>query len=152
MNEGPDLQAWAASSFAPAEERARTLPPGEVEGTARHPFQPSDRAEYIAMIQGAGIASRSHSAPIALVNLSDLVGIQSSVNRERLGMHIADPNLYAPGARASGHGALIDRPLVVKVGGRFWIHDGHHRLTAMHLRGQATAKVRLIDLDAERGG
>lgn len=150
MSDEASLQAWAANEFAPPEDRAAKLVPGEVEGTVRHPFPTVERTDYLGMIDGAGIAARTHSAPIALVKISDLVGIQSAVNRERLGMHIADPNIYPPGTKASGHGALIDRPIVVKTGGQFFLHDGHHRVTAMYLRGQATAKVRLIDLDAER--
>ena len=99
--------------------------------------------------RGTNIAAKSLHAPIALVRLDQLTAIQGSINRERLGQHLANPKLNAEGTRAPGHGMLIDRPVVVKVGGTFYIHDGHHRLTAQALRGLSTAKVRLIDLDAE---
>lgn len=145
----PGLRAWAANEFAPAAERARSMEPGSNEGTVRHPFPVVDRAEYLSRAKGAGIAALTHAAPIALVNLSDVHGIQESVNAERLRMHIDDPGIYAEGQRAAGHGALVDRPIVVKVGGKLIVHDGHHRLTAAHLRGQTTAKVRLVDLDGD---
>jgi hypothetical protein len=56
--------------------------------------------------------------------------------------------LIPDGTRAPGHGALIDLPIIVKMGGELFVHDGHHRLSAAHLRGEATARVRLVDLDA----
>lgn len=142
------VRAWAQAEFAPPEERLEYLPPADLDGKAMHPFKLIDREAYLASIKGAGIAKLSHSAPIALVNLSDLVGIQGSINPERVGHHLADPFLYKPGAKAPGHGMLVDRPVVVRKNGMLLIHDGHHRLTATHLRGLTTAKVRLIDLDA----
>jgi hypothetical protein len=153
---GPDpsagLKSWAQNEFAGPERRAQYLEPGDVDGTAKHAFPAFDRDAYLASIAWAGsIAARTHRAPIAVVRMDQLVAIQGTINRERLGQHIADPHLHPEGAKASGHGGLIDRPIVVKVDGQFFIHDGHHRLTARHLRGFDTAKVRLVDLDAERG-
>lgn len=145
----PGVKDWAANEFAPPEQRAQYLESGAIDGTAKHTFPVTDRATYLAAIQGQNIAAKSLHAPIALVNLDQLVGIQGTINRERLGQHLANPKMNPEGARASGHGMLIDRPVVVKTGGVFYIHDGHHRLTAQALRGLSTAKVRLIDLDAE---
>lgn len=139
-------KAWASSGDDP-EQRISKLLPGEVDGTSRHPFQVMDRDQYLEMIKPFGsIARRTHDAPIALVNLSDLIGIQGTINRERLVAHLRDPAMNE-GMRASGHGGLIDRPVVVRLGGQLYLHDGHHRLTAAHLRGQDVAKVRLVDLD-----
>lgn len=143
------VKAWAQNEFAPPEERAGNLRSGLVDGTAVHDFPVTDRALYLQQIQGANIPAKSHTAPIALVRLDQLTAIQETVNRERLGQHLANPKMNPEGARSSGHGMLIDRPVVVKVNGTFFIHDGHHRLTAQALRGLSTAKVRLIDLDAE---
>ncbi len=142
------VRAWAQAEFAPPEERLEYLPPAGLDGKAMHPFKLIDRDAYLESVKGAGIAKLSHSAPIALVNLSDLVGIQGSINPERVGHHLADPYLYKQGAKAPGHGMLVDRPVVVRKNGLLLIHDGHHRLTAHHLRGLTTAKVRFIDLDA----
>lgn len=151
--EGPGLQAWAADGQPEPEERVHELEAGDRSGTLRHALQTHvPREQYLAMIKGAGIPARTHTAPIALVNISDLVGIQETINEERLGQHLADPRLYAHGTRSPGHGALIDRPIVVRVGGRMFCHDGHHRVTAASLRGADSVKVRYIDLDAEGWG
>lgn len=146
------VKQWAQNEFAPPEQRADYLQPGEVDGTAKHAFPVADRSSYLQAIKGQNIAAKSLHAPIALVRLDQLVAIQGSINRERLGQHLANPKMNPEGTRAPGHGMLIDRPVVVKVGGSFYIHDGHHRLTAQALRGLSTAKVRLIDLDAENPG
>jgi hypothetical protein len=143
------VKQWAQNEFAPPEQRAEYLQHGEVDGTAKHEFPVTDRAFYLSQIKGTNIAAKSLQAPIALVRLDQLQAIQNTINRERLGQHLANPKMNAEGTRAPGHGMLIDRPVVVKVGGTFYIHDGHHRLTAQALRGLSTAKVRLIDLDAE---
>lgn len=146
--EAHPAKAWASSADDPT-KKIGSLLPGEVEGTSRHPFPVVDRAEYLAMIQGFGsIAARTHGAPIALIDISDLTAIQSTVNRERLVAHLQDPRMN-DGKRASGHGGLIDRPVVVKVGGRFFVHDGTHRTLAAHLRGQTSIKARLVDLDGD---
>ena len=146
----PSAKEWVREDLTPADKAAR-LPPGTSAGTSQLPFQVIDREEYLASIKEHGsIAKRTHGAPTALVNLADLHAIQSSVNNERLGAHLEQPaGLVAPGARAAGHGGLVDKPVVVKKNGALFIHDGHHRLTAAHLRGQETAKVRLVDLDGD---
>lgn len=38
-------------------------------------------------------------------------------------------------------------PFVVKVNGKYFAQDGHHRLVAAAANGKQTAKVRLVDLD-----
>ena len=143
------VKDWAANEFAPPEQRAQYLKSGAIDGTAEHAFPVADREQYLAAIKGINVAAKTLHAPIAKVRLDQLVGIQGTINRERLGQHLANPKMNPEGTRAPGHGMLIDRPVVVKVGGTFYIHDGHHRLTAQALRGLDTAKVRLVDLDAE---
>lgn len=145
--QGPSLHEWAASGSPTAEDRLAQLESGDAAGSAKHPFRMIDREAYLAVVKGAGIARRSLEAPVALVNLDDLVAIQGTINAERVGHHLSDPALYQPGARAPGHGMLVDRPVVVRKNGMLFIHDGHHRLTARFLRGASTAKVRLVDLD-----
>lgn len=152
-----DLMTWARAHARGlpadrAEVRARTLMDGQYEGTAQHPFPVADRQKYLDAVKTMGIAKLSHKAPIGRIQLSAIKGIQGTVNRERLNQHLKNPRLIPDGARASGHGALIDLPVVVKIGGQFVIHDGHHRLTAAHLRGEQDARVRLIDLDAQSSG
>lgn len=148
----PTAKEWGRpeEELNPAERATRMLRPGDSRGTSKVPFPVADREAYLAMTKEAGsIAKRTHGAPIALVNLRDLHAIQHTVNDERLMQHAESPDLVAPGTRGSGHGGLIDRPVVVRKDGVLYIHDGHHRLTAATLRGQETAKVRLVDLDGE---
>jgi len=147
-----DLMVWAKAHAGGlpadrAEVRARALESGTYEGTAKHPFPVADRAEYLAAVRAEGIARRSLKAPVGRILLSAIKGIQATVNRERLTQHLKDPRLIPDGTRAPGHGALIDLPIVVKRGGEYYLHDGHHRLTAAHLRGEVDARVRLVDLD-----
>lgn len=147
----PDARAWAQQPMkSPNEARLSQLEPGDKLGTSRVPFQLADRKTYLDMTRAIGsIANLTHVGPIALVNLSDLWAIQTTVNDERLVQHLDNPYLVEPGRRAQGHGGLIDRPIVVRKDGLLYIHDGHHRLTAATLRGQKTAKVRLVDLDGQ---
>lgn len=146
------LKAWAkATGERPAERHANrvaSLPDGERVGTAKHPFPVADREVYLAQTRGKGIAELSHKAPVGRVRLDALQGIQRTINRERLVMHLNDPRLVPTGARAaSGSGMASDLPVVVKLNGKHYVHDGHHRLAAAHLRGESNARVRLIDLD-----
>ncbi len=147
----PSSKQWATpSNELPSSERVKRLPPGDGLGTSRVPFQVADRDAYLAMVREHGsVASKTHDAPIALVKLSDLIAIQNTINDERLVQHLDDPAMVPEGKRASGHGGLVDRPVVVRKDGVLYIHDGHHRLTAAQLRGQSTAKVRLVDLDGQ---
>ncbi len=149
----PAAKRWAQDIDMAPEQRATRLEPAPTSGTVKHPFPVIEREQYMAMIKPYGsMARRTNDAPIALVNLSDLMGIQGSVNEEQLSKHLYNPKLIPEGSRGAGHGGLIDRPVVVRKDGQFYIHDGHHRLTAAQLRGQTTAKVRFIDLDAEDQG
>ena len=143
----PAMQRWASDVSRPGGSSAL---PATGEGALRHPFATVPREKYLSMIKPFGsIAKRTHDAPIALVNLHELTGIQESINAERLNQHASNPKLVPEGTRAAGHGGLVDRAVVVRHGGKLYIHDGHHRLTAAVLRGATTAKVRFVDLDGE---
>ena len=149
-----DLMLWAKAHARGlpadrAEVRARTLEPGPYDGTAKHPFPVADRETYLAAVKAKGVARLSLKAPVGRIQLSAIKGIQGTINQERLSQHLKDPRLVPDGARAPGHGALVDLPIVVKLGGEYFVHDGHYRLTAAHLRGEQDARVRLVDLDAQ---
>lgn len=145
----PTARDWAERPNDPSESIKR-LQPGERPGTSKVPFEVTDREAYLKSVHATGsVAAKTHGAPTALVNLKDLRAIQNTVNDERLVQHLSDPNMVPPGAKGSGHGGLVDRPVVVKMAQQLYIHDGHHRLTSAHLRGQDTAKVRLVDLDGD---
>lgn len=148
-----NLKAWAdANGERPIDRfelKAKTLPDGIHEGTAKHPFPVEDREAYLELVKEHGsIGKLSHSGQIGRIRLDAIHGIQHTVNRERLTQHMKDPALIPKGTRSSGSGALIDLPIIVKKNGKYFCHDGHHRLCAAHLRHDPDARVRLVDLDA----
>lgn len=128
--------------------RLRSLLKGERDGTVRHPFRVVDRDDYLAKIKGKGIVKRVDKAPVETVDLASLTGIQRTVNAERLAQHLEDENLIPEGQRSPHAGMLTDLPVVVKVDGQNYIHDGHHRATAAWVRGERAIGARVVDLDA----
>lgn len=148
------LLDWAHASET-AEKRAswrlKSLLKGERDGTVRHPFPVTNREDYIAQIKGRGIPKRVDEAPIKSVPLSELHGIQKTVNVERLSQHLEDENLVPEGQRSPHAGMLVDLPVVVKLGGKDYLHDGHHRATAAWVRGERAIGARVVDLDNAQG-
>jgi hypothetical protein len=144
------LKEWAsARKESPLETKLRAMPPGERPGSVLHPFPVVARADYLAKIRGKGIFKRAEGVEPQKVPLSGLTAIQKSVNVEKLAQHVENPNLVGKGTRAPGHGGIVDQILVVKVGGKSYIHDGTHRTTSAHLRGQTHVLARVIDLDSD---
>lgn len=80
------------------------------------------------------------------VDVKDLVATQEDVGRRKLLGMVRD---YQPAA-VSGHRGLRnmvdDLPVVAKVGGKAYVYDGYHRITAERMLGSSTVKVRLVDL------
>lgn len=143
----PDLRAWAVSRSDPSAARTVGLEPGRLPGTAVVPFPKVEHEEYRKMIRGAGIPKRVETAPVEDVPLASLTSAQRTVNLERLEQHLEDPRLARRGSRAPSTGMLRDKPVVVRIGGRSYIHDGNHRSTAALLRGERTIRARVVDLD-----
>jgi hypothetical protein len=142
------LKEWAsARKESPLETKIRAMPPGERPGSVLHPFPVAVRAEYLAKIRGKGIFKRAEGVEPQKVSLAGLTAIQKSVNVEKLAQHVENPNLVGKGTRAPGHGGVVDHPVVVKVGGKSYVHDGHHRCCAAHVRGQGSVLARVVDLD-----
>ena len=146
---GAGLKTWAsAHATDPVGTRLKLLTPSLTPGTVQHPFPVESRESYLASIKGAGVFKRAESAPVVRVPLKGLIGVQSTINMERVMQHASDPSKVAPGTRGAHHG-LVDHVVLVKKNGKLFIHDGHHRATAAALRGQMDIKARLVDLDAE---
>ena len=118
-------------------------------GTRKVPFKLVDRSTYRTSIKGAKVRTRANVAEPVAVPLSELHATQERVNAERVAQHL-DGQVYAPGARAPGHGGLVDFPIVVRVNGQLHLHDGHHRAAAAHARGDRTIQARVVDVDAIR--
>lgn len=150
---GSGLSAWAEENEERGARRSwrmRSLLKGERDGTVRHPFPVTDRDEYLARIKGKGIVAKVDTAPIKTVALRDLHGIQKTVNVERLAQHLEDENLVPEGKRSANAGMLIDLPVVVKMGGELFLHDGHHRATAAWVKGERAIGARVVDLDNDK--
>lgn len=145
------LKAWAgASNDGAFTARLRTLNPAMHEGSVQHPFPSIPKEAYREMLKGDKVTGRIDTAPVMKIPLNEIVGVQHSVNMERVMQHARDPRMVKPGQRASGAGHLIDMPVIVKTGGKYYCHDGHHRATVAKLRGDTEIQARVVDLDAER--
>lgn len=124
------------------------LAAGDRPGIVRHPFKLASREDYLRQVRGAGIFKRAEEAKIQDVPLKEIWGLQRHVNVERLQAHYDNPSLIPLGTRSSGHGGLTDMPTFTKVGGKLYVHDGHHRAAAAHLKGAQSIRARVVDLDA----
>ena len=109
------------------------------------PFRAGNRASYLAAIRGRGVGALSHTAPIAVVDLSALYATQRHVNEGRFVDYLTSGDL-PPSDRAVRGGARVDLPIVVCLDGCLFIHDGHHRLTRAWARGDEEAPVIFVDL------
>lgn len=149
--DGTTLKKWAGTAMTDdaAERRVAMMLPGDAPGTIKVPFPVEDGAAYRTLIRGGGVSQATHKAPLGKLPLKGLTAIQKTVNRERLQAHLRDPNLIPKGTLGSGHGGIIDLPVVVQKSGTYYIHDGHHRATAAFARGDEYLVARLVDLDAK---
>lgn len=154
---GKGVKTWAGANAGDDDQRtqtqAATLLPGMNDGTVRVPFKVVSHDAYKTAIKGKGVAKLISAAPKEVVPIARLHGIQRTVNSERLGQYVRG-EVQATG-NESGAGFPKDLPVVVKTGGNLYLHDGHHRATAAHLRGASEIRARFVDLDAlqkEQGG
>lgn len=89
-------------------------------------------------IRGTVTDEELAAAPVEKVKLADLVATQQGVSRQHLQRKID---------QGSG-----DKPVVVvRHGGRLYIHDGTHAATLAKLRGDEEVSARVFDYDAEAG-
>lgn len=149
------LSAWAmpaGGTLPQALAKLRELPHAEHGVRPPPPLVVGSKDAYHAACARAGypghLAPEIKAAPIVAVDVRGLHTIQQSVKADRVAQYLRNPALTPPDARSEKHGGPVGYPIVVKVGGVRWIHDGHHRLTAMVLRGEAKIRARFVDLDA----
>lgn len=140
----PHLAKWARTSSSASDR----LPSSDRhEGAAEHPFAIVDRKEYrrVVGLTNARFNRRIDKSPEREQPIGGLVAIQHTVLAERVDEYVAEP------ARDDRKESPVSTtlPIVVRVGGVRYIHDGTHRLTAAHLRGEEKARVRYLDLDGE---
>ena len=84
-----------------------------------------------------GALTDSDKLPTKTVKLDELTAMQNRVDTAKV---------KAIAEKGTEGGKL---PVVVKINGRLWIADGHHRLTAAWLNGDEEAEVRFKDLEPE---
>lgn len=90
-------------------------------------------------------------APVEDVKLDELTATQPTVDPAEVTRFTREPPDVPKGKR-NDRGMLVDLPTVYTRGGKDFILDGHHRLAAAVARGEETARVRRVDLDAYAGG
>jgi len=112
-------------------------------GQVNHGFHVIDKApyEYKAVTPAAVDA-----APTQRVQHKDLTATQPMVRRDNVRQFIDNPGIVVPGQRDLS-GQLVDRPIVVRAGGKDYIHDGHHRLSARVLMGYQDSMARIVELE-----
>jgi hypothetical protein len=113
------------------------------------PLRFVDRKAYEELVGNRELNALIESAPVIQVPVASLVAIQHTINAERVAQYIQKTNLRRRGMRDPKHGGLVDLPIVVRLGGTSYLHDGHHRLCAAKLLGARLETVRYVDLDQE---
>ena len=71
----------------------------------------------------------------------DYVDVELPIRSMNATQYEVNPDFYA---RKSGNN---DPAFVIKKSGKYFVQDGHHRITAEAAKGKQTANVRLLDLD-----
>lgn len=144
-----DLSQWArarAPKVVRAKSCADALPMADNHKGKAVPFPYLDRAAYKEHFTNRQINEAIEKAPIKSVPLTGLHAIQHSVKASKVKDYISEPDAVPKGARDPKHKGLVDYPIVIEWDGKRFIHDGHHRLTALKLSGKKAAKMRLVSL------
>jgi len=122
--------------------RLQRLPslPGK-KGRVSHGFPVASSAAY------GGKVSRKEAddAPVQNVPLAKLHGVQRGVQSNRVAEYLEEGG-SAPEGLKSPSGYPRDLPIVVNTGGKLYIHDGHHRMTAQKLMGKTEAPARVVTI------
>jgi hypothetical protein len=146
-----DLSKWAkAKDVDPAEARALArlgeLPPSDKPGRVLVPFPVGDDSPYDKVIGHKGLHKRIEAAPVKKVPIGTLVtNGQKSVRVDQTAHYVSNK-----GEKGTKHGtADTAYPIVVRVGGKNVVMDGHHRATAAWLRGEPRVEAKYVDLDVK---
>lgn len=87
------------------------------------------------------------AAAVLRVPIKGLIATQPTVRRDHVRTFIENPDVVMPGQR-SLTGQHEDKPVLYAKGGKAYILDGHHRLTARAMMGYPDTMARVIDGDA----
>lgn len=145
---------WVNDGGARTPEQAMALlqaMPG-AGATLPVPLRYISREGYQEVIGHREMNARIDAAPIREVPIDSLVAIQHTVDRKQVEHYIDNGGKVRRGTTHTGHGGVVDTPIVVRCKGTSYLFDGHHRTVAAKLRGMRTIKARYVDLDAEPPG
>lgn len=144
------LGKWAAKQGERSPEQAISLLRSYAVGsdTAAVPLPFVDRGFYEQTIGNRELNEKIRQAPIVDIPISCLTAIQHTVRASRVEQYIRDPKLTKAGSMNPKSRTPIDVPVVVKLGGKCFLHDGNHRTVARVLLGCRSIKGRMVDLDA----
>jgi hypothetical protein len=146
------LDKWASArdgSKELAKAKLAKMPVSETNKGVKVPFPFADKAAYKDRFSNSEINAAIESAPHRDVPLDQLHSIQHSVKPERVAQYIDHPDAVPEGAEHPTAKTPIDEPVVVKYGGKLFLHDGHHRSAAALLTGKKSIRARLVDLDSD---
>lgn len=112
---------------------------GKDGGLAHHGMPLASSAEYGSYVSFDEVCE----ATVEKVPLAELRAVQGSVSRKGLvGYLLRDGKAEAGREDASGYPR--DLPIVVEERGRYYVHDGHHRVVANRLLGKAEVEARVV--------
>ena len=84
-------------------------------------------------------------AKVEMVKVSDLIGTQTDVRRDRVRAFLENPYLITAGKRNLS-GVLEDLPVAFRAEGKLYLQDGHHRLAAYKLMGRDSVLCRIVEM------
>lgn len=150
MTGGNPMSAWAMRHGGDVQEALKKMGKMPLSQTGHGlavPFPYVDKnTQYRAHVPPQVVEHAIANAPIGRVRLDEIHAIQHSVKPQVLTQYIEQPDAI-PAGTTGPHGGPIDLPIVVRWRGRLLLHDGHHRATAAHLRGEKEIAARCVDMD-----
>lgn len=143
---------WALrkASEGEVEERLARMPESSTGHGVAVPFPYADKHVYKDAHSNREINRRIHTAPIEHVPLDSLHAIQHSVKYGRVLQYLRGEVGDRKGEVNPKSKTPVDYPIVIRKGGKNYLHDGHHRATTAFLKGRSQVKARVVDLDDKK--
>lgn len=146
------LAAWAHSkdpAVDDAKQKLAAIPMSETGHGAQVPFPFANKNEIKSKFSNREINHAIRKASVTKISLKGLHSIQHSVHPKHVEEYIDHPNLIPKGQQHASAKVPVDHPTVIEYGGKRYLWDGNHRLTAKVLLGERDADVRLVKLDKQ---
>jgi len=122
-------------------------------GTILPPFPVNQQVPYLLTAERLRDLWAADQVVKGKVRLRELIATQDWVIKDVLRQHLKDET--TPVDPFNIEGSPDDRPYIVQCQGLLWVYDGHHRLSAKHLRAISKTKAYVVAGDAKgllRGG